>query len=168
MIISCEIMFSVSECSKTIEMKMFVVKWDDLTEQDHTYRMPESEYFHCRQNWWVSLNKSGNTTEPLRKRSVLNQALSALNRLHREAGGDQLEPILYLKHKQRRRASRSSFTWWRKSRQAEVLGLNVETRCLQYFGENLRRCHSRFQFILLHIDRLQLPQMTRFPMCNKQ
>ena len=44
-------------------------EWDDLAEQDHTYRMSESEYFHYRQNWWISLNKSGNTTEPLRKRS---------------------------------------------------------------------------------------------------
>ena len=31
-------------------------KWDDLAEQDHTYRMSESEYFHYRQNWWISLN----------------------------------------------------------------------------------------------------------------
>ena len=30
-------------------------KWDDLEEQDHTYRMSESEYFHYRQNWWISL-----------------------------------------------------------------------------------------------------------------
>ena len=49
--------------------------WDVLAEQDHTYRMSESEYFHYRQNWWISLNKSGNTTEPLRKRSDFNQAL---------------------------------------------------------------------------------------------
>ena len=31
-------------------------KWDDLAEQDHTYRMSESEYFHYRRNWF---NKSG-------------------------------------------------------------------------------------------------------------
>ena len=57
-------------------------EWDDLAEEDHTYRMSESEYFHYRQNWWISLNKSGNTTEPMRKRSDFNQALSTLNRLH--------------------------------------------------------------------------------------
>ena len=55
-------------------------KWDDLAEQDHTHRMSESEYFHSRQNWWISLNKSGNTTEPLRKRSDFNQALSTSKR----------------------------------------------------------------------------------------
>ena len=53
-------------------------KWDDLAEEDHTYRMSESEYFHYRQNWWMSLNKSGNTTEPMRKCSDFNQALSGL------------------------------------------------------------------------------------------
>ena len=51
-------------------------KWDDLAEQDFTCRMTESDYFHCRQNWWISLNKSGNTGGPLRKRSDFNQALS--------------------------------------------------------------------------------------------
>ena len=69
MIVSCEIMFSVSECSKTIEICR---KCDDLAEQDHTYQMSESEYFHYRQNWWITLNESGNTPEPLRKRSDFN------------------------------------------------------------------------------------------------
>ena len=49
-------------------------KCDDLAGEDHTHRMSESEYFHSRQHWWTSLNKSGNTTETLRKRSDLNQA----------------------------------------------------------------------------------------------
>ena len=87
-------------------------KWDDLAEQNHTYRMSESEYFHYRQNWWISLNKSGNTTEPLRKRSDFNQALSTLNRLHREAGGKQLRPTPYWKYQQWKPASSSSSTWW--------------------------------------------------------
>ena len=75
-------------------------KWDDLAEQDHTYRMSESEYFHYRQNWWISLNKSGNTTEPLRNRCDFNQAFSTLNRLHREAGEKQLRPTPYWKYQQ--------------------------------------------------------------------
>ena len=90
-------------------------KWDDLAEEDHTYRMSESEYFHYRQNWWISLNKSGNTTEPLRKRSDFNQALSTLNRLHREAGGRQLRPTPYWKYKQWKSSSSSSSTWWQWS-----------------------------------------------------
>ena len=31
------------------------LKCDDLAEQDFTYRMTESEYFRCKQNWWISL-----------------------------------------------------------------------------------------------------------------
>ena len=85
-------------------------KWDVLAEQDHTYRMSESEYFHYRQNW--SLNKSGSNTQPVRKRSDFNQALSTLNRLHRESGGQQLRPMPYWKYQQRQPLSSSSSTWW--------------------------------------------------------
>ena len=73
-------------------------EWDALAEQDHTYRMSESEYFHYRQIWWISLSISqGSNTEPVRKRSDFNQALSILNRFHREAGGKQLRPTPYWK-----------------------------------------------------------------------
>ena len=65
--------------------------------------MSESKYFHYRQNWRISLNKSGNNTPPLRKRSDFNQALSTLNRLHREAGGKQLRPTPYWKYQQWKR-----------------------------------------------------------------
>ena len=67
--------------------------WDVLAEQVHNYRMSEPEYFHYRQNWWISLIKSGSNTQPVRTRSDFNQALSTLNRLHREAGGHQLRPM---------------------------------------------------------------------------
>ena len=67
--------------------------WDVLAEQDHTYHMSEEEYCYFRQNWWISLYKSGNDTQPVRKRSDFKRALSTLKRLHQETGGDQLEPI---------------------------------------------------------------------------
>ena len=73
------------------------LKWDDRAEQDFTYRMSESEYFHYRQIWWISLKKSGNDTQPMRKRSDFNRALSTLNRLRRESGGRQLRPMPYWK-----------------------------------------------------------------------
>ena len=82
--------------------------WDVLAEQDHTYRMSEAEYCHYRQNWWISLNKSGNDTQPVRKRSDFIQALSTLKRLHQEAGGQQLGPIPYWKYRKWRPASSSS------------------------------------------------------------
>ena len=90
MIVSCEIMFFRERMLEHNRDEDVGLKWDDFAEDDHTHRMSESEYFHYRQNWWISLNKSGNTTEPIRKRSDFNQALSILNRLHREAGGRQL------------------------------------------------------------------------------
>ena len=89
--------------------------WDVLAEQDRTYRMSGAEYFHYRQNWWISLNKSGNDTQPVRKRSDFNQALSTLNRLHQKAGGQQLGPIPYWKYKDWRPASSSSSSWWQWS-----------------------------------------------------
>ena len=110
MIDSCEIMFSVNNRDEDV-----CRAWDVLAEQDHTYRMSESEYFLHWQNWWITFNKSGNNTQPLRKRSDLNQALSTLNRLHQEAGGQQLKPMHYWKHKECRPASSSSSTWWQWS-----------------------------------------------------
>ena len=70
--------------------------WDVLADEDHTYHVSEEEYFYHKNNWWISLNKSGNDTQPLRKRSDFKQALSTLKRLHQEAGGDQLEPYYLL------------------------------------------------------------------------
>ena len=58
---SCEIMFErIIENSRDEEVCR---AWDVLAEQDHTYHMSEEEYFNYRQNWWISLNKSGNDTQ---------------------------------------------------------------------------------------------------------
>ena len=62
--------------------------WDVLADEDHSYHMSEQEYFYYKNNWWISLNKSGNDTQTLRKRSGFKQALSTLKRLHQEAGGE--------------------------------------------------------------------------------
>ena len=70
--------------------------WDVLADEDHTYLMsPQDEYCYYRNSWWLHLNKSGNDTRPLRKRSDFKQALSTLKRLHQEAGGEQIEPVPY-------------------------------------------------------------------------
>ena len=68
------------------------LKWNDLAEQDFTYRMTEPKYFRYKQNWWMSLNKSGDQGR-VRNRSDFNQALSTLDRLHQEFGGRQLRPL---------------------------------------------------------------------------
>ena len=43
--------------------------WDVLAGEDHTFHMSQEEFFYFRNNWWLHLNKSGNHTQPLRKRS---------------------------------------------------------------------------------------------------
>ena len=85
--------------------------WDVLADEDHNYHM-SGEYLYYKNNWWISLNKSGNDTQPLRKRSDFKQALSTLKRLHQEAGGDQLRPMPHWKYKEWKPASSSSSTWW--------------------------------------------------------
>ena len=104
MIDSCEIMFSVNERSKTIEMK-FVAHGTFLQNKNHTYHMSEAEYFNYRK---IGGSLSINDTQPARVRSDFKQALSTLKRLHQEAGGDQLEPIPYCKYNQWKPASSSS------------------------------------------------------------
>ena len=56
--------------------------WDVLADEDHTYHMSQEEYFYYRNNWWLHLNKSGNDTQPLRKRSDFKQALSTLKSVY--------------------------------------------------------------------------------------
>ena len=90
------------------------LKWDDLAEQDFTYRMTESKYFRYKQNWWISFNNSGDQG-PLRKRSDFNQASSTLDRLHQESGGRQLKPLPYWKYQEQQPSSSSSSTWWQWS-----------------------------------------------------
>ena len=37
-------------------------RWDVLADEDHPYHMSEEEYFYYKNNWWISLSKSGNDT----------------------------------------------------------------------------------------------------------
>ena len=50
MIVSCEVMFFREHMLEHDRDEDVCLKWDDLAEQDFTYRMSESEYFHYRQN----------------------------------------------------------------------------------------------------------------------
>ena len=151
-------------------------EWDDLAEQDFTYRMSEPEYFHYRQNWWISLKKSGDTGGPLRNRSDFNQALSTLNRLHREAGGQQLRPMPYWKYQQWQTVIefflQLAATEWilviilrirRKSTQ-EDYDRTVRPVVYRSLGKNSDEWISRVYSILLQIDRLQLTAVY----CNRR
>ena len=111
MIVSCEIMFFVNVCSNMIEMKMFV--------SNATIWQNKISPIKC-QNQNISITdkiggspsiKSGDTGGLLRNRSDFNQALSTLNRLHRESGGPQFRPMPYWKYQQWQPSSSSSSTW---------------------------------------------------------
>ena len=84
------------------------IKMDDLADKDVSHYMTDFRY---KQNWWISLNKSGNTG-PLRNRSDFNEALSTLNRLHQESGERQLRPMPFWKYQERHPSSSSSSSWW--------------------------------------------------------
>ena len=91
------------------------IKMDDLADKDFSHYLTESEYFRYKQNWWISLKKNGNTTEPLRNRSDFNEALSTLNRLHQEFGERPLRPLLYWMYQERHPSSNSFSSWWQWS-----------------------------------------------------
>ena len=76
------------------------IKMDELADKNFSHYMTQAEYFRYKQNWWISLNKSGNTG-PLRNRSDFNEALSTLNRLHPESGERQLRSMPYRKYQER-------------------------------------------------------------------
>ena len=76
MIDSCEIMFSVNECSKTIEMKMFVVNGTILQNKITPIECQNQNTFTTGKiGGSLSISRE-TTTEPMRKRSDFNQALS--------------------------------------------------------------------------------------------
>ena len=155
MIVSCEIMYSVNGCSKTIEMKMFVVNGTILQKKITPIECQNQNTFTTNKNWWISFNKSGNTTEPMRKRSDFNQALSTLHHLHREAGERQLRPTPYWKYQQRQPSSSSSSTWWQWSESWwsswEFKESPVVNRSL---AKNSDEWLSRVHSILWQMDRL--------------
>ena len=170
-------LFSATVCSNMIEMKMFVVNGTILQNKISLYRMSESEYFHYRQNCWISFKKSGNTTEPIRKRSDFNQALSRFKTvMHREAGGRQLMTHAVLEEQWKSWSSSSSTLGCSGANHGGLLensnkvnkrGLwsNGANCCLQIFGENLRRRVSRVNSILLQINRLQMTSVHSNTMC---
>ena len=86
---------------------------DNDAQKDFTFRMTEDAYLRYKKNWWISLNTSGKIG-PMRDRSDFNDALTTLNRLHRESGEERLAPIPYWQYQKWHPSSSSSSTsWWR-------------------------------------------------------
>ena len=70
----------------------------------------DGECFRYKQNWWISLNKSG-STGPLRNRFDFNEALSTSNRPRQDSGERQLKPMPFWKYRQWHQSSSSSSSW---------------------------------------------------------
>ena len=121
-----------------------------------------SRIIPLQENWWISLNKLGNDTQPL-KRSDFNQALFTLKRVHQEAGGHQLEPIPYWKYKEWRPASCSSCKGnvsctsysrtfgYGKLRTSSRTTWTTWTHCEQWHGHH--KAHWRVQCAVLSTPR---------------
>ena len=155
-------MFPWTNDSAQSRWRSLSVRGTFFAEQDHTYRMSEAEYFHYRQNRWFSLIKSGNDTQPVRKLSDFNQAVSTLNRIHQEAGGQQLGPIPHWKRKGWKTGIEFFFLQVamerilvvflriqrnvKKEVASKGLRSNGATRCFLNFGENLRQITFKNSF----------------------
>ena len=87
------------------------IQMDKDTEKDFTYRMSQDGSFRYRQNWWISLDKSGRN-EPMKLRSDFSEALTKLHRLHRESGEERLAPIPSWQYQKWHPSSSTSSTSW--------------------------------------------------------
>ena len=87
-------------------------EWDELAQQDRTYRLTPEEKKRYQGQWYLTLNKAGKNV-PMKLRSDFRAAVSMKNRLHHESG-EQVEERLH-PNQQRRWHSSSSVSWWDKS-----------------------------------------------------
>ena len=60
-------------------------EWDELAQEDHTYRLTPEEKKSYQGQWYLTLNKAGKNG-PVKLRSDFRAAVSFKNRLHRESG----------------------------------------------------------------------------------
>ena len=84
------------------------IEMDRLAQEDHSCCPCSEEYGRCRKNWYISQNKSGRNA-PMKLRSDLREAVTIMNRVHREFGEEGAEPIP-LNQYQRWHSSSSSST----------------------------------------------------------
>ena len=145
---------------KTVEMNKFVVHGTFL-QMKITSIICQKKNTFTKNSWWISLNKSGNDTQPLGKRCDFKQALSSLTftptswkrpaRAHSLLEVQTMETsmeyflylvamarnlVVFLKNSQKVKKEEASKGLW-------SIGA---TRCLQNFGENLRRMAFKNSF----------------------
>ena len=70
------------------------IEMDKLAQENHSYGPSSEEYERYKKNWCISLNKSGRNA-PMKLRADFREAVTIMNRLHRESGEERPEPIPY-------------------------------------------------------------------------
>ena len=59
------------------------IEMDKLAQENRSYCPSSEEYERYKKNWHISLNKSGRNA-PMKLRSDFREAVTIMNRLHRE------------------------------------------------------------------------------------
>ena len=88
------------------------IAMDKLAQEDHSYCPLPEEFDRYRKNWYITLNKQGRNAS-MKLRSDFREALTNMQRLHRESGEERPEPI-HLDQCQtwHSSSSSSSTSWW--------------------------------------------------------
>ena len=87
------------------------IEMDKLAQENHCYCPSSEEYERYEKKWFFSLNTSGRNA-PMKLRSDFREALTTMNRLHRESGEERPAPIPVYQYQKWHSSSSSSSTSW--------------------------------------------------------
>ena len=87
-------------------------EWDELAQEDHTYRLTVEEKKRYQGQWYLTLNKASKHG-PTKLRSDFRAGVLMKNRLHHASGEKDEEPTHPDQY--RRWHPSSSISWWNKS-----------------------------------------------------
>ena len=88
------------------------IEMEKLAQENHSHCPSSEEYERFKKNWYMSLNKSGRNA-PMKLRSDFREAVTIMNRLHRESGEERPERIPFHQFQGWHSSSSSSSTsWW--------------------------------------------------------
>ena len=113
-IASNEIQKIVIRNSKLAGPRRSASQLDKLSQENHSYCPSSEEYERYSKNWYISLNKFGRNA-PMKLRSDFREAVTIMNRLHRESGEERPEPIPFYQYHRWHSSSSSSTSWWQRN-----------------------------------------------------
>ena len=88
------------------------IEMDKLAQENNSYCLSSEEFERYRRNGYITLNKSGRNAL-MKLRSDFREAVTIMNRLHRESGEERPEPIPFHQYQRWHSSSSSSSTsWW--------------------------------------------------------